>query len=50
MIQEAKLNSRKAYVAGATGRVKERLSKFGVEGLIDTRKKALELAVNEVRN
>ena len=50
MIQEAKLNSRKAYVAGATGRVKERLSKFGVEGLISTRKEALELAVNEVKN
>ena len=50
MIQEAKLNSRKAYVAGATGRVKERLSKFGVEGLIGTRKEALELAVNEVKN
>ncbi len=50
MIQEAKLNSRKAYVAGATGKVKERLSKFGVEGLIGTRKEALELAVNEVKN
>ena len=50
MIQEAKLNSRKAYVAGATGRVKERLSKFGVEGLIDTRKEALELAANEIKN
>ena len=50
MIQEAKLNSRKAYVAGATGRVKERLSKFGVEGLIGTRKEALELAVGEVKN
>ena len=49
MIQEAKLNSRKAYVAGATGKVKERLSKFGVEGLIDTRKEALELAVNEIK-
>ena len=50
MIQEAKLNSRKAYVAGATGRVKERLSKFGLEGLIGTRKEALELAVNAVQN
>lgn len=50
MIQEAKLNSRKAYVAGATGRVKERLSKFGVEGLIGTRKEALEIAVNQVKN
>ncbi len=50
MIQEAKLNSRKAYVAGATGRVKERLSKFGVEGLIGTRKEALELALNAVKN
>ena len=49
MIQEAKLNSRKAYVAGATGRVKERLSQFGVEGLIDTRKEALEIALNEIK-
>ncbi len=49
MIQEAQINSRKAYVAGATGRVKERLSKFGVEGLISTRKEALELAKNQLQ-
>ena len=49
MIQEAKLNARKAYVAGATGRVKERLAKFGVEGLVGTRKEALELALNAVK-
>ncbi len=44
MIQEAQVNSRQAYVAGATGRVKDRLSKFGVKGLVSTRKEALELA------
>ncbi len=46
MIQEAQINSRQAYVAGAKGKVKERLAKFGVEGLIDTRKNALQAAVN----
>tara|TARA_Y100001968_G_C19450778_1_gene768432 strand:+ start:5022 stop:6683 length:1662 start_codon:yes stop_codon:yes gene_type:complete len=45
MVQEAKLNSRKAYVAGASGKVKERLSKFGVE-VIGSRKDALEAALN----
>ncbi len=50
MIQEAKLNSRKAYVAGARGRVKERLAKFGVEGLVGTRKEALEIALNDVKS
>ncbi len=50
MIQEARINSRKAYVAGATGKVKERLSKFGVSGLIDTRKQALEIALNEIKD
>ncbi len=49
MIQEAQVSSRKAYVAGATGRVKERLSKFGVEGLISTRKEALQIASNEIQ-
>ncbi|AAP99288.1 Sulfate permease [Prochlorococcus marinus subsp. marinus str. CCMP1375] len=50
MIQEARINSRKAYVAGATGKVKDRLSKFGVQGLIDTRKEALQAAINELKN
>ena len=48
MMQEAKNNSRKAYVAGANEQVKERLSKFGVEGIIETRKEALETALNEL--
>ncbi len=47
MVQEAKNNSRKAYVAGATGKVKERLSKFGVN-VIGSRKDALLAAVNEI--
>ena len=48
MMQEAKNNSRKAYVAGANEKVKERLAKFGVEGIIETRKEALETALNEI--
>ncbi len=50
MMQEAQINSRKAYVAGATGRVKDRLSKFGVKGLIGSRKEALQAASNDLNN
>ncbi len=50
MIQEARINSRKAFVAGATGKVKDRLSKFGVEGIVGTRKEALEAAANLIKN
>ena len=50
MVQEAKANSRKAYVAGAKGRVKERLSRFGVEELVSTRKEALEKALDGLRS
>ncbi len=49
MIQEAIVNSRKAYVAGAQGTVKERLSRFGVQGLISTRKEALQVAINDLQ-
>ena len=48
MMQEAINNSRKAFVAGANEKVKERLAKFGVEGIIETRKEALETALNEI--
>ncbi|MCR8539516.1 MAG: SulP family inorganic anion transporter [Prochlorococcus marinus CUG1439] len=48
MMQEAKNNSRKAFVAGANEKVRERLSKFGVDGIIETRKEALETALNEL--
>ena len=48
MMQEAKNNSRKAFVAGANEKVKDRLAKFGVEGIIATRKEALETALNEL--
>jgi len=48
MMQEAKNNSRKAFVAGANEKVKVRLAKFGVEGIIETRKEALEAALNEI--
>ena len=48
MMQEAKNNSRRAFVAGANEKVRERLSKFGVDGIIETRKQALETALNEL--
>ena len=33
---------------GANEKVKDRLAKFGVEGIIETRKEALETALNEI--
>ena len=48
MMMEAKNNNRVAFVAGANEKVKERLSKFGVEGIIESRKEALELALQEL--
>ena len=48
MMLEAKNNSRKAFVAGANEKVKERLSKFGVEGIVSSRKEALTAALNEL--
>ena len=48
MVQEAKANNRKAFVAGAQGNVKDRLARFGVEGLVETRKDALEAALNQI--
>tara|TARA_B100000029_G_scaffold499253_1_gene569405 strand:+ start:1527 stop:3221 length:1695 start_codon:yes stop_codon:yes gene_type:complete len=50
MVQEAKTNSRKAYVAGATGKVKDRLAKFGIEGIVSTRKEALTAAATDIEN
>ncbi len=47
MVQEALNNSRKAYVAGATGKVKDRLAKFGVD-VIGTRKEALVAAIDRL--
>ncbi len=47
MVQEALNNSRKAFVAGATGRVKDRLAKFGVD-VIGTRKEALTAAIDSL--
>ena len=48
MMLEAKNNNRKAIVAGANEKVKERLSKFGVEGIVSSRKEALIKAVDEL--
>ncbi len=49
MMQEAKNNSRKAFVAGANQKVKERLTKFGVDGIVETRKEALIAALEELK-
>tara|TARA_Y100001978_G_scaffold52816_1_gene47403 strand:- start:6263 stop:7921 length:1659 start_codon:yes stop_codon:yes gene_type:complete len=49
MMQEAKNNSRKAFVAGANQKVKERLTKFGVDGIVETRKEALMAALEELK-
>ena len=47
MMQEAKNNSKKAFVAGANEKVKERLSKFGVEGkIVGSRKEAFLAALD----
>ena len=48
MMLEAKNNNRKAFVAGANEKVKERLSKFGVVGIVSSRKEALTAAVKEL--
>ena len=48
MMMEAKNNNRSAFVAGANEKVRERLSKFGVEGIVGSRKEALELALKEL--
>ena len=50
MMLEAKNNAKKAFVAGANDKVKERLSKFGIEGVIvETRKEALLSALDEIK-
>jgi SulP family sulfate permease len=50
MMLEAKNNSKKAFVAGANEKVKERLSKFGIDGVIvETRKEALLSALDEIK-
>ena len=49
MMQEANKSSKKAFVAGANDQVKKRLSRFGVEGVVDSRKEALMAAINELK-
>ncbi len=48
MVQEAKNNSRKAYVASASENVRERLSRFGVEVIVQSRKEALEASIKDL--
>ncbi len=50
MVEEAKSNSRKAYVTGASGKVKDRLAKFGIKEVVTTRKEALLAALNDIGN
>tara|TARA_Y100001970_G_C14256807_1_gene876134 strand:- start:3167 stop:4876 length:1710 start_codon:yes stop_codon:yes gene_type:complete len=49
MIEEAKRNSRKAYVVGANETVRSRLLKFGVDQIIETRKEALNIALKDLK-
>ncbi len=49
MVQEAKINSRKAFVAGANGNVRDRLVRFGVEGVVGSRQEALQEAYNYLK-
>jgi len=50
MVEEARNNSRKAYVAGATGKVKDRLARFGIDAIVPTRKEALQAALNDIKS
>ncbi len=50
MVQEAKNNDRKALVACSNQRVQERLIRFGVQGIITSRKEAIEVALNELNS
>ena len=50
MMQEAKNNSKTAFVAGANELVQKRLSKFGVEGkIVSSTKEALLAALKELK-
>lgn len=48
MVQEARANSRNAYVAGASGRVRERLERFGVKGVMSSRREALQASFDSL--
>ena len=46
MVKEAERQQRTVLVAGASGKVKQRLAQFGIEHLIDDRVQALDQAAN----
>ncbi len=50
MVHEAQANSRKAFVVVTNNRVKSRLNKFGIKGIINSRKEALEVANSIISN
>ncbi|KZR84691.1 SulP family inorganic anion transporter [Synechococcus sp. MIT S9504] len=48
MVKEAERQQRTVLVAGASGKVKQRLAQFGIEHLVDNRDQALEQAANRI--
>ncbi len=50
MVEEAKTNSRKAFVVVSNEKVRNRLNKFGVKGIVNTREEALEAALNILKS
>ena len=50
MVKEAERQQRRVLVAGASGKVKQRLAQFGIKHLIDERLEALDQAANWINN
>ena len=50
MVKEAERQQRRVLVAGASGKVKQRLAQFGIKHLIDGRLEALDQAANWINN
>ena len=50
MVKEAERQQRRVLVAGASGKVKQRLAQFGIKHLIDARLEALDQAANWINN
>jgi len=49
MVEMAHNQGRSAYVAGAVGRVRDRLERFGVRGMLPSRRAALEAAMGDLQ-
>mgnify|MGYP005669830127 FL=1 len=50
MVKEAERQQRRVLVAGASGKVKQRLAQFGIKHLIDARLEALDQAADWINN